>query len=102
MINNLAFSGVKLGAALLKQLINDGIAVANKIKLEDSPVIYLSAGYGLSAIHKRVKGIVNPIPPAGVGFESEKWRSKALTIDKILAKTSECSSHPGKFSAGTA
>ncbi len=41
--------------------------------LNDSPVIYLSAGYGLSAIHKRVKGIVNPIPPAGVGFESEKW-----------------------------
>ena len=44
-----------------------------KILLEDSPVIYLSAGYGLSAIHKRVKGIANPIPPAGVGFESEKW-----------------------------
>jgi peptide/nickel transport system substrate-binding protein len=41
--------------------------------LNDSPVIYLSAGYGLSAIHKRVKGIANPIPPAGVGFESEKW-----------------------------
>jgi peptide/nickel transport system substrate-binding protein len=41
--------------------------------LSDSPVIYLSAGYGLSAIHKRVKGIANPIPPAGVGFESEKW-----------------------------
>ncbi len=44
-----------------------------KVLLEDSPVIYLSAGYGLSAIHKRVKGIVDPIPPAGVGFESEKW-----------------------------
>ena len=41
--------------------------------LHDSPVIYLSAGYGLSAIHKRVKGIANPIPPAGVGYESEKW-----------------------------
>ena len=41
--------------------------------LNDSPVIYLSAGYGLSAIHKRVKGIANPIPPAGVGYESEKW-----------------------------
>ena len=41
--------------------------------LNDSPIIYLSAGYGLSAIHKRVKGIANPIPPAGVGFESEKW-----------------------------
>lgn len=44
-----------------------------KVLLEDSPIIYLSAGYGLSAIHKRVKGIANPIPPAGVGFESEKW-----------------------------
>jgi peptide/nickel transport system substrate-binding protein len=41
--------------------------------LEDSPIVYLSAGYGLSAIHKRVKGIVDPIPPAGVGYESEKW-----------------------------
>ena len=44
-----------------------------KVLLEDSPVIYLSTGYGLSAIHKRVKGIADPIPPAGVGFESEKW-----------------------------
>jgi peptide/nickel transport system substrate-binding protein len=44
-----------------------------KLLLEDSPIVYLSAGYGLSAIHKRVKGIVDPIPPAGVGFESEKW-----------------------------
>lgn len=41
--------------------------------LNDSPIVYLSAGYGLSAIHKRVKGIADPIPPAGVGFESEKW-----------------------------
>ena len=41
--------------------------------LADSPIIYLSAGYGLSAIHKRVQGIVDPIPAAGVGFESEKW-----------------------------
>jgi len=41
--------------------------------LEDSPIVYLSAGYGLSAIHKRMKGIVDPIPPAGVGYESEKW-----------------------------
>ena len=41
--------------------------------LEDSPIVYLSAGYGLSAIHKRVKGIADPIPPAGVGYESEKW-----------------------------
>ena len=44
-----------------------------EILLEDSPIVYLSAGYGLSAIHKRVKGIADPIPPAGVGYESEKW-----------------------------
>ena len=40
---------------------------------KDMPIIYLSAGYGLSAIHKRVKGIAEPVSPAGVGFESEKW-----------------------------
>lgn len=44
-----------------------------KVLLEDSPIVYLSAGYGLSAIHKRIKGIANPIPAAGVGYESEKW-----------------------------
>ncbi len=43
------------------------------VLLQDSPIVYLSAGYGLSAIHKRVKGIADPVPPAGVGFESEKW-----------------------------
>jgi len=41
--------------------------------LADSPIVYLSAGYGLSAIHKRVQGIANPIPPAGVGYDSQKW-----------------------------
>jgi peptide/nickel transport system substrate-binding protein len=41
--------------------------------LADSPIVYLSAGYGLTAIHKRVEGIVNPIPPAGVGYDSQKW-----------------------------
>jgi peptide/nickel transport system substrate-binding protein len=45
----------------------------SKELLEDSPIVYLSAGYGLSAIHKRVQGIADPVPPAGVGFESEKW-----------------------------
>lgn len=44
-----------------------------KVLLEDSPIVYLSAGYGLSAIHKRIKGIADPIPAAGVGYESEKW-----------------------------
>jgi peptide/nickel transport system substrate-binding protein len=41
--------------------------------LEDSPIVYLSAGYGLTAIHKRVQGIANPIPAAGVGYDSQKW-----------------------------
>ncbi|PKO43864.1 MAG: peptide-binding protein [Betaproteobacteria bacterium HGW-Betaproteobacteria-22] len=44
-----------------------------RILLEDSPIIYLSAGYGLTAIHKRVKGIDNPAPPAGIGHNSEEW-----------------------------
>ena len=45
----------------------------SKVLLEDSPIVYLSAGYGLSAIHKRVKGIDNPAPPAGIGWNSETW-----------------------------
>jgi peptide/nickel transport system substrate-binding protein len=45
----------------------------SKVLLEDSPIVYLSAGYGLSAIHKRVKGIETPAPPAGIGYNSETW-----------------------------
>lgn len=41
--------------------------------LEDSPIVYLFAGYGLPAIHKRVKGIDNPAPPAGIGHNSDDW-----------------------------
>lgn len=44
-----------------------------RILLEDSPIIYLSAGYGLTAIHKRVKGIETPAPPAGIGYNSYDW-----------------------------
>lgn len=44
-----------------------------KVLLEDSPIVYLSAGYGLTAMHKRVQGIIDPIPPAGVGYDSQKW-----------------------------
>lgn len=44
-----------------------------RVLLEDSPIIYLSAGYGLTAIHKRVKGIDNPAPPAGIGHNSQDW-----------------------------
>jgi peptide/nickel transport system substrate-binding protein len=45
----------------------------SKILLEDSPIVYLSAGYGLSAIHKRVQGISNPAPPAGIGHNTYEW-----------------------------
>lgn len=41
--------------------------------LSDSPIIYLSAGYELSAIHQRVKGIQDPVPPAGVGYDDQQW-----------------------------
>lgn len=44
-----------------------------QVLLEDSPIVYLSAGYGLTAIHKRVKGIDNPAPPAGIGHNSQDW-----------------------------
>lgn len=44
-----------------------------KILLEDSPIVYLYAGYGLPAIHKRIKGIDNPAPPAGISHNSHEW-----------------------------
>lgn len=44
-----------------------------KILLEDSPIVYLSAGYGLTAMHKRVQGIVDPIPPYGMGYDAHQW-----------------------------
>jgi len=44
-----------------------------KILLEDSPIVYLSAGYGLTAVHKRIKGIDNPAPPAGIGHNTQEW-----------------------------
>ena len=44
-----------------------------EILLEDSPIVYLSAGYGLTAVHKRIKGIDNPAPPAGIGYNTYDW-----------------------------
>jgi peptide/nickel transport system substrate-binding protein len=44
-----------------------------RVLLEDSPIVYLSAGYGLTAINKRVKGIDYPAPPAGIGHNSHEW-----------------------------
>ncbi len=45
----------------------------SRILLDDSPVVYLFEGYGLPAISKRVRGIDNPAPPAGIGWNSEQW-----------------------------
>lgn len=45
----------------------------SSVLLEDSPIVYLSAGYGLMAINKRVYGIDSPAPPAGIGYNTEKW-----------------------------
>lgn len=52
-----------------------------EILLEDSPIVYLSAGYGLSAIHKRVQGITDPAPPAGIGYNTYEWY-----IPKVYAR----------------
>lgn len=41
--------------------------------LDDSPIVYLSAGYGLTAMHKRVQGIIDPIPPYGMNYQSQNW-----------------------------
>jgi peptide/nickel transport system substrate-binding protein len=45
----------------------------SRILLEDSPIVYLYEGYGLPAISKRVRGIDNPAPPAGIGWNSQDW-----------------------------
>lgn len=44
-----------------------------EILLEDSPIVYLFAGYGLQAMHKRIKGVENPAPPAGIGYNAQEW-----------------------------
>ena len=51
------------------------------ILLDDSPIVYLYAGYGLSAINKRVRGIMKPSPPAGIYHNSYDW-----FIPKILRR----------------
>ena len=59
----------------------------SKYLLEDSPIIYLYAGYGLSAVHKRVKGIKNPAPPAGIYHNNYDWFvPKPLRRSEISAR----------------
>ena len=41
--------------------------------LDDSPIVYLYAGYGLTAVNKRIKGIKSPAPPAGIYHNSQDW-----------------------------
>jgi len=45
----------------------------SKHLLEDSPIVYLYAGYGLTAVNKRIKGIKMPAPPAGIYHNSYNW-----------------------------
>lgn len=62
-----------------------------RVLLDDSPIVYLSAGYGLMAINKRVYGIDSPAPPAGIGYNSEKWYiPKPLRREEV---------HPNEISA---
>ena len=57
----------------------------SKYLLEDSPIVYLYAGYGLSAVHKRIKGIKQPTPPAGIYHNSYDWfMPKPLRRNEIL------------------
>ena len=58
-----------------------------EILYEDSPIVYLYAGYGLPAINKRVRGIDNPAPPAGIGHNSYEWYiPEALRRNEISAE----------------
>ena len=59
----------------------------SKYLLEDSPIVYLYAGYGLSAVHKRVKGIKKPSPPAGIYHNNYNWFiPKPLRRNEILER----------------
>ncbi len=59
----------------------------SKYLLEDSPIIYLYAGYALSAVHKRVKGVKNPAPPAGIYHNNYDWFvPKPLRRSEISAR----------------
>ena len=45
----------------------------SKILLRESPIVYLYAGYGLTAMSKRIKGVESPTPPAGIAYNSYEW-----------------------------
>ncbi len=45
----------------------------SSILYEDQPIVYLYAGYGLSAIHKKIKGVKKLSPPAGIYHNDYEW-----------------------------
>tara|TARA_Y100000022_G_scaffold200651_1_gene217179 strand:+ start:108224 stop:109852 length:1629 start_codon:yes stop_codon:yes gene_type:complete len=45
----------------------------SKIIYDEQPIIYLYAGYGLTAIHKKIKGVKKITPPAGVFHNEYEW-----------------------------
>lgn len=53
--------------------------------LKDSPIVYLSAGYGLTAMNKRVQGVQDPIPPAGVSYDNHQWYIPKVYQHRISA-----------------
>ena len=58
-----------------------------EILYEDSPIVYLYAGYGLTAINKRVRGIDTLAPPAGIGHNAYEWYiPKPLRRNEISAE----------------
>jgi len=57
----------------------------SKILLEDSPIIYLYAGYGLTAVNKRIGGIQKPPPAAGIYHNSHDWYIRKLNSRNEMA-----------------
>ena len=45
----------------------------SSILYDDQPIIYLYAGYGLSAIQKKIKGVKKLSPPAGIYHNDYEW-----------------------------
>ena len=45
----------------------------SQIIYDEQPIIYLYAGYGLTAIHKKIKGVNKITPPAGVFHNDHEW-----------------------------
>ena len=69
-VDNLLEKGRKeLNKEKRKAIYND----FSSILYDDQPIIYLYAGYGLSAIHKKIKGVKKLSPPAGIYHNDYEW-----------------------------